>query len=602
MHPVIGEGPNGSIPEQFEHVAARHSERLALADGRVSWTYANLLGVVNRFAREITDRWGHQNEPVGLLFGHEAIAVAATLAVLRAGKTYVPLESFAPPGRHQDLLNRIECRRLITDSAHRAQAEAIAGSALSILELDATAAGASAPPLCPMPPADAPAAILFTSGSTGLPKMVSRTHANILRRVQYSLQECDTRQEDVFSYLYGYNNAASLSDLYGSLLTGATLRIYDVRQAGLERMALWLDENRVSILHMNSSLLRTFLNQLPAGESLRHIRVARVSQRLFTADIRRLRAIIPQDAFIFHRYALTEFGSVTSIKIDSEMVISGDTVPVGRPLPGVEIGIIDDTGAPVTDGTVGEIIVRSPSMSPAADPDTGFFHTGDLGRLRPDGMLELAGRADSLVKIRGFRVSLTAIEDALRQTKLVTEAVAVAQPDRNGDRVPIAYVVAGTDSPGLATELRRRLSERLPPYALPAQFILLESLPRTLNGKVDYQALPPFDGTRPALATPYAPPRTPFEVQLAAIWSEVLGIEPVGVHDRFLDLGGHSLLATMIVSRVIRAMNIDISPPILLQAPTVAEMAAVLVAQEISKLADAELDGLLSDLEEGEPA
>jgi acyl-coenzyme A synthetase/AMP-(fatty) acid ligase len=588
-----------SIPEHLERLAARRGDHLALSDGAVNWSYADLAAMVGRFAREMLDHWGPGNKPVGLLFGHEPTAVAAILAVLRAGKAYVALDPLAPPNRNRALLDSVECRYILTDPVHRSRAEAVAGSAYSVLVV--TAASGGPPPVLTeaMPTPDAAAAIYFTSGSTGTPKGIRRNHADLLRRVRLDVETFDYRPDDIFSFLYGYNNSGSIPDLFDPLLTGATLCYYDVRQAGLGPLAQWLNRNRVSVLHLNATLLRILLDHLPASAFFPHLRLIRPSQRLFAADVQRLWSFLTPDALVAHQYASTETGPATLMAIYRHTQMDSEIVPLGRPLPGVEIAVVDDTGRPANAGTIGEIVIRTPYLAPALRPDgdRAFFHTGDLGRTRPDGLLEMVGRGDSLVKVRGFQVSLPAIEAALLRLDVVGEAVVVARPDPAGDRVPVAFVVPRTASTDLIPALRQHLAEEIPPYALPARFVCLDRLPRLSNGKVDYQSLPALDHSRPDLVTPYTPPRTPFEELLAGIWSDVLGITSVGVHDNFLELGGHSLMAAMIASRVIHSLNIDISPPLLLQAPTVAEMAEVMVEQATRKLGHRELKALLATLE-----
>lgn len=544
---------------------------------------------------------------MALLFGHYATAASGILGVLRAGRVYCALDPTIPMARNRALLDSLGCQAILTDSRHRDMAASIAGRRGAVLSIDEIedSLAASLPEMELAP--DTPAGVYVTSGSTGQPKQVLRTHGDLLRRVQLDVHTLQWQPEDAFSFLYGTSNAGSLPDLFGSLLTGATLHFFDVRQAGLEPMAAWLQQSCISILHLNSTLLRMFLDQLPPGAYFPCLRQVRPSQRLFTADVQRLWPVLPADAVVVHQYASTEAGPAVSLVMDRHTVPSGDVVPVGRPLPGVEIMIVDGQGRPAGPETVGELLIRSPYLAsrgywqtatPADGQADGFFATGDLGRMRSDGLLELTGRDDALVKIRGFQVSLAAIEAALVQLDLVGEAAVLVQPDRHGDRVPIAYVVPSAEAEDLAEELRRRLAELLPSYAVPTRFVFLASLPRLGNGKVDHRALPAAGSARPALAVPYAAPRTPFEEHLAAIWAEVLGIDLVGVHDHFLDLGGHSLLAARIVGRVIHSLGLDLSPQVLLQTPTVAEMAEVLVAQAAQAMGEADLEALLRETEE----
>lgn len=597
---------NLSVSQQFDQVVSHRGPDLAVDDGETAWSYAELAGVANLIAQAILDRWGSANEPVGLLFGHDVFGIAAILAVMRAGKAYAALDPTMPVSRNRALLESAECRYLLTDNRHRTQAESIAGSSWSVINVSSFV-GQAVPHLPDTwPDPQSLAVINFTSGSTGQPKAIRRTHAYLVRRAVVDHQLYGYRRNETFSCLYGFSYGASRAALFGSLLTGATLQLFDVRQKGVEQMSSWLKQSHVSLLHLNSTLLRVFLDSLPMGTFFPHVRLVRPSQRLLAADIERLWHVLPDDAIVIHQYASSETGPVSAFTIDRQTELSDEVVPVGRPLPDVEIKLVDEQGNVVSVGEVGEIVVRSPYLAPeigesvatrSANGQEGFYHTGDLGRIRQDGLMEFVGRVDHLVKVRGYRVSLSSIETALLRLAQVNDAVVVAYPDPNGDRIPVAYIVPTTDTQGLVPELRRRLAEQLPPYALPARFVFLDNLPRLANGKIDYAALPQVDGSRPALEIPYTAPRTPVETEVAGIWAEALGLDQVGIHDNFLELGGHSLLAGRIVSRVMRAFQVDVPLSLLFESPTVAEMALAITQRQAARLDPAALERLLAELE-----
>ncbi|HEX2080106.1 MAG TPA: phosphopantetheine-binding protein, partial [Longimicrobium sp.] len=225
--------------------------------------------------------------------------------------------------------------------------------------------------------------------------------------------------------------------------------------------------------------------------------------------------------------------------------------------------------------------------------------------------LEFLGRMDQQVKIRGFRVEPGEIESAIRQHPAVANAVVIPREDTPGERRLVAYVVAHEDEApadadadagegperALVPALRAHLRGRLPDYMVPAAFVVLDRLPLTPNGKVDRRALPAPDGSRESLETAYQAPRTPLEETLAAIWAEVLGVQQVGVHDRFFDLGGHSLLAIRVMSRVRSAVQVELPVRALFEAPTVAELAAIVerAEQEATLRLLDELEGLDAD-------
>src|SRR6185295_18129763 len=219
-----------------------------------------------------------------------------------------------------------------------------------------------------------------------------------------------------------------------------------------------------------------------------------------------------------------------------------------------------------------------------------LYRTGDRCRWRPDGRLEFLGRADYQVKIRGHRIELGEIEAALRALAGVEDAVVVVREDVPGDRRLVAYVASERELP--PAELREKLGERLPEPMLPHSFVLLPTLPRNPNGKVDRNALPAPGQLRPELDAPFLAPESDVEKQLAAIWCDVLGIERVGVHDDFFELGGHSLLATQLVSRVREAFHVELALRELFEAPSVEQLALRLQSLLATRLGGAEVPPL----------
>jgi acyl carrier protein len=328
--------------------------------------------------------------------------------------------------------------------------------------------------------------------------------------------------------------------------------------------------------------------------------------------VERLWRHLPDGAQIGHSLASTEAGVMTMLTMERGWIPDGEIVPVGRPLPNVEIRLLDGSGQPAPPGEVGEMMVSSPALTPGywrdpeltaakffVDPDSGrrFYRLGDLARWRPDGLLELAGRRDFQVKIRGYRVELGEVEANLEQLPSVRQALVIADARSEREARLIAYVAPTTVDRFSLSELRRELAGRLPAYMIPAAFIVMERLPLMTNGKIDRRALPPPSSARPAVDTAYIAPRTPIEEKVAAIWAEVLGLERVGVCDNFLDLGGHSLQVARIVSRVMDTCQVEIPLSALFASPTVADMALAITQQEAAHLDADELEQLLASVE-----
>ena len=234
------------------------------------------------------------------------------------------------------------------------------------------------------------------------------------------------------------------------------------------------------------------------------------------------------------------------------------------------------------------------------DPEGGdkqIYLTGDLGRTLPDGCLEHIGRKDFQVKIRGHRIDPIEIEAVLGQHPGVRDTVVLAGEGTSGYKPLVAYVVPRQALAPAASDLRNFLKERLPDYMVPSAFMVLDSLPLTPNGKVDRRALPVPAPTRPDLGTPFVAPRNPTEEVLGGIWSEVLGIDQVGIIDNFFELGGDSLLATTVISRVIQRFQVELPVQLLFQNPTVAGMAVVIMQNQAKKAGKEEMAGMVAELE-----
>ncbi|MFE5698927.1 condensation domain-containing protein, partial [Streptomyces erythrochromogenes] len=295
------------------------------------------------------------------------------------------------------------------------------------------------------------------------------------------------------------------------------------------------------------------------------------------------------DARLVNMYGITETTvHVTHQEITAEHLAAGGRLPAGRPLPSYQVFLLDVLGNPVPVGVAGEIHVAGAGLArgylhrpelteerfpvnPFGEPGERMYRSGDVARWRADGTLEYLGRADDQVKIRGFRIELGEIETVLVGHPGVREAVVVAHQGADGHRRLVAYAVTAD---GVATaDLRTHLAAVLPDYMVPAVFVPLDDLPLTPSGKVDRRSLPAPEFRPDVSATDYEAPRNATEQLLAEVWSEVLGVEKVGIHDNFFDLGGDSILSIQVVSRARQALGIRLSPRLLFEAPTVAELA-----------------------------
>ena len=553
------------VHEQFEAQAARTPDAVAVECDGGRLTYGELDARANRLARRLLREGVGPEERVGLLSGRSAESLVALLAVLKAGGAYVPLDATYPHGRVRQLIEEARVRVVLSEER---LAGPLAGGGLKVVCFDGAGRGEIERESASRAESGASAGnlayVIHTSGSTGVPKGVMVEHRALgnlfaaLRRAVYA----DLGAPQRVSLNAPLTFDASVKQ-WLQLLGGHTLVVIpeEVRYDP-EQLSAYVRRERVDVLDCTPAQLRLLL---AAGllEGAGHV----PSAVLVGGDV-----LEEKTWATLARATKTRFFNVygpTECTVDATIcpVRSATARPsIGRPVAGARAYVLDDDLRPVPRGVGGELYVGGrgvtrgyfgqPGLTAerfvpdpfSAAPGARLYRTGDLARHRRGGELEFLGRADSQVKVRGYRVELGEVEAALAKHPRLSESVAVARADETGEKHLVAYVVArggGEGADGDAAEeellrgLRGFLRERLPEYMIPADFVLMGTLPLTRHGKVDRAALP--DPRRRAQSSGYAPPRNELERAVAAVWREVLGVERVGVHDNFFDLGGHSL-------------------------------------------------------------
>jgi len=525
---------------------------------------------------------------VGVCAERSLEMVTALVAVLKAGGAYVPLDPDYPADRLAFMLEDAAVPVLLTQARLLDRLPAH-GARVVLLDGAADGADIAAGPSDP----DTAAYAIFTSGSTGRPKGVVNTHRGIVNRILWMQAQYGLTPEDSVLQKTPFSFDVSVWEFFWPLVVGA--RLVMARPGG-HQDPVWLAETiareGITTLHFVPSMLQVFVEQegLEKCGSLR--RVMASGEALPAGLAARFFARLPRGVELHNLYGPTE----AAVDVTWHACRPGEErVPIGRPVANTRILLLDRHGRPVPVGVAGELHIggvqvargylRRPDLTAerfVPDPEGDgerLYRTGDLARYLshgpggPDGEVEYLGRIDHQVKIRGFRIELGEIEEALSRHPEVREAVVLAR-GHAGDRTLVAYVVASSpDGEDLAAELRAHLRADLPDYMVPSFFVLLESMPVTPNGKADRKALAaiePQRGARDVVA-----PRTPMEEELAALWSSLLGVERVGVHDHFFELGGHSLLASQLVARIRAAFDAQVPLSAVFQAPTLEALAGV---------------------------
>jgi amino acid adenylation domain-containing protein len=575
------------------HIVARHAaERgiaIAVDDAERSLTYAELASLAETVGARL-DALGAGTGPVGILLPASAGYVAAVVGLLARGVAYVPLDASFPAARNADIAARAGLKAVIVDAA-TAQEMRMLAPALPQIAMPQTAAPAT---LRVTASPDDVAVIFYTSGSTGAPKGVHQSQRNILYEVLRHCWRAGLVHEDRIALLYSPSVSGSTRDLYGSLAAGARLCVVDVKRQGLGDTTRFLADWRISVLHSIPGLFRSMFG-LDSETSARLAQTVRlvhlISDRVLQSDVELYKRRFARACRLCIDLATTETYSYASWYLDHGTRIARPLVPVGYPRPDKPLRLAGETGAPVADGELGEIIVTGTSLSlgywqdealtrtrfvPSAVAGATDFRTGDMGRLLPNGLLEFIGRKDRQVKIRGNTVHLAEVEAALAACPGVMEAGAVARGAAPDMRL-IVYC-AGTATSGAVMAWCKA---QLP--VPPSEVVMLEALPRLPNGKPDGVALEKMDAARAAEAVAAVPARAavPPSAAMRAVcdgWEEFLAPGSFDRDATFEESGGDSLKGLNLLLFLETRLGRRTSPALLTMASRPSEVIAKLVA------------------------
>ncbi|MES1245585.1 MAG: amino acid adenylation domain-containing protein, partial [Acidobacteriota bacterium] len=584
-----GQEPTLCVHEQFAEQAARRPQDPALVCEEIRWTYGELEARANRLAWHLQALGVGPESRVGLCLERSAEAILALLAVLKAGGAYVPLDPAYPPERLAGLVRDAGVAAVVTLERFLPRLPGSADPATVCLDRDA-AAIATRPARTPAGGAglDHLAYVLFTSGSTGRPKGVANGHRQFARYVDRILARLDLPGGSSFAMISSLSGDVIQTALFPALCTGGCLHVIS-EQRGRDPVLLaeYMRRERVDFLKIVPSHLAALLSGPdPAGVLPQRLLV--LGGEAFSWELKEeVRALSP-GLRIQNHYGPAETTVAILTWTVGERVAGASVVPLGKPIPGSRVYLLDRNLDPLPPGVPGELWVGGPSLSrgylgrpdltaerflpdPFAEtPGSRLYRTGDRARLLPDGCMEFLGRIDFQVKIRGFRVEPGEIEAVLKRCAGVREAVVMARDGMSGSRELVAWVVGerSLDAAGL----REALRNELPAHMIPAAFLFLDALPLNANGKIDRHALPSPERAR----VDRMPEESADDLRrrIADLWQEVLGVERVGLHDNFFDLGGHSLLLVRVQGRMRRDLGLEVPVVDLFRFPTVSALAA----------------------------
>ncbi|MBV8202815.1 MAG: amino acid adenylation domain-containing protein, partial [Acidobacteria bacterium] len=607
--PCLGE----LIARQVE----RTPEAVAVIFEGAALSFGELDRQAARLAARLAGLGVGPETPVGIAVERSLELMIGLVAILRAGGAYLPLDPSYPRERLAFMLGDAaqggggDAAPVLL--AQRRLAERLPAPAARIVWLDelgrqagpgpAPEAG-TAPEIGEPPPAATPPAgttqvvpenlvyVIYTSGSTGRPKGALNSHRAVVNRLLWMQETYGLSPADRVLQKTPISFDVSVWELFWPLLAGATLVV--ARPGGHQEgdyLVKLIAEQAITTLHFVPSMLQVFLATPGAGALPSLARVFASGEALPAELARRFHQQLAGPELL-NLYGPTEAAvDVTAWRCEPGSELPA--VPIGRPVANSAIHLLDPALRPVPLGVPGELYIggvqpargylRRPELTAerfvpdplaAAEPGARMYRTGDLARRRPGGEIEFLGRLDHQVKLRGFRIELGEIEAALAAVAGVREAAVLVREDGQSGRRLVAYLAGDRQAIPAPIELRAALLRSLPEHMVPAAFIALDALPLSANGKLDRGALAAIADSAPR-AGGYVAPRDPIEQLLAGIWEELLGRQPIGVHEDFFAMGGHSLLATQVVSRLLGVLQVEVPVRRLFEARTVAAFAAV---------------------------
>lgn len=602
-------------------------------------SYRELNQRANRLAAYLLAIGLQPGDPVGIFMERSLDMVVATLSVIKAGGAYLPLDINYPAERLEFMLADCRVTILLTETAHRNQlpqrlteaglADGLSEHAFRLVCLDSKSDQAlitsqSGNNLEVRASGASTAYIMYTSGSTGLPKGVAVLQRGVSRLV-LNTNYIQIQPGDRMAHASNPSFDAATFEIWGAFLNSATL-VGVPREIALSASAYsaYLRRTGINILLLTTALFNHIAHEIPdAFGSLKYL--------LFggeAADATAIRKVLQSQkpAHVINAYGPTEATCIGTTYEIQALPLEVVNVPIGKPIANTQVYVLDEQQRPVPVGVTGElylggnglaagylnqpILTREqfiaspfysqlqrryqtdhPGLTILQPVESRLYKTGDLVRYRPDGNLEFLGRKDGQVKLHGLRIELGEIEACLSQYPSIKENVVLMRQDRPGDKRLVAYLVPkGQPEEIVLSDVRRFLKERLPDFMLPAIFVFLDGLPINSNGKVDRKALPEPEGLRPELEVTYEPPESESEQILAKVWSQVLRLDRIGALDNFFELGGDSILSLQVVSLAKRE-GLEISYRQIFEHPTIRELAALPAGQSLQPVDQAMVSG-----------
>jgi len=602
-------GRTPTVAHLFSESAAANPKAIALRAGTECMSYGELNAKANRLATYLRAQGAGPERVIGICLPRSFDQIVASLAVLKSGAAYLPLDPNWPEARLRELLQDADASLVITVGA---AADTLA-TAVTTIALDRITHLVSN-----LDTLDNPAVVqhenlayvIYTSGSTGKPKGVEVTHGNLHNLIFWHRRAFGVAAADRASHLAGLGFDASVWEIWPYLTAGASVTLVEeIVRTSSTQLREWIIKEKITIAFVPTALAEPLMKaEWPADTALRFLLTGAETLHTFP------RGDLP--FVVVNNYGPTECAVVATSGIVPAQSDSTMWPTIGRAISNTQIYLLDEEGVAVARGETGEIYIGGTSIGRgyrndaeltaerflpdrfSARPGARMYRTGDLARQLPDGQIEFHGRVDDQEKIRGHRIEPDEISTRLKLHPGIASSTVVARSFK-GEKRLVGYVVP-IDQGITVDELREFLAQALPDYMIPAAFVRLANLPLTSSGKVDKNALPAPAAENALASMRYRAPETAAEGRLAKIVAEVLDIERVGLDDNFFMMGGHSLLGTQVVLRAREAFGVELTLRHLFQAQTIGNLAVSierLIIEKLGQLSEEEARRQVSDLE-----
>ncbi|MFH0891595.1 MAG: amino acid adenylation domain-containing protein, partial [Candidatus Falkowbacteria bacterium] len=562
-----------TIHQLFEEQVKRTPDKIAIIYEQQKLTYRGLNQKANQLACYLRDK--HKVKPddiVALMLDRSPEMIIGILAILKAGGAYLPVDPDYPEERIRYMLRNSGAKIVLSDREYSRFSQKDCRT-INIKNRKLVADLSEADPENRNKPGDL-AYVMYTSGSTGEPKGVLQNHRNTIYHIIGYRRALNISTNDRISLLSSYCFDASVMDIFSSLLSGAELCPFDIKKQGIKALSEWISKNKITILHFAPTLFRNLINFISPQTTFPSVeKIVLGGERLFAKDHASFIGHFNKNCWFVNSYGPTE-SSVTTlyiIKNDRRTNLADHdyaNIFIGRTILKTQTYILDKNQKFLPAGIPGELYISGDGLARGYlnDPEKTkqvflphpfrkgerIYKTGDLAKMHSDGNIEILGRIDHQIKIRGYRVEPGEIEVTVKKINNIKECIVIKH-----EEALVAYYATTDKNPLKAEDIKNRLRQILPDYMIPAYFIHLEKFPLNANGKLDRRALlPPAE--KDLFKRKYEAPSGPIEEKLTAIWREVLGIKKISRHDNFFDLGGHSLKAIRLLSRINRELAVDL--------------------------------------------